>query len=291
MAKITKSGGGWMVQHSIVCLLLALGSHSALPSASAAELQSHTIAAWEKYVRLTEQRIESELRGAADGPRFLVVDFNGEEKATALRDTLRRGEIHIQKIQTRERTQEIAVDDGMIHHWMGATFVPGIKLESLLKWVKDYAQHEKFFPEIERSRLLSNDGDTYKVYLRLKRKKIITVVYNTEHSASYFPQSATRVVSKSFTTRIAQVEDAGTSQEKELPIGQDGGYLWRLNSYWRFEERDGGVYVECESISLSRGIPFGVGWMIRGLVDSLPRESLLNTLTPLRDGVRRSQIR
>ena len=194
-------------------------------------------------------------------------------------------------MQTRERTQEIAVDDGMIHHWMGATFVPGIKLESLLKWVKDYAQHEKFFPEIERSRLLSNDGDTYKVYLRLKRKKIITVVYNTEHSASYFPQSATRVVSKSFTTRIAQVEDAGTSQEKELPIGQDGGYLWRLNSYWRFEERDGGVYVECESISLSRGIPFGVGWMIRGLVDSLPRESLLNTLTPLRDGVRRSQIR
>ena len=91
MAKITKSGGGWMVQHSIVCLLLALGSHSALPSASAAELQSHTIAAWEKYVRLTEQRIESELRGAADGPRFLVVDFNGEAKATALRDTLRRG--------------------------------------------------------------------------------------------------------------------------------------------------------------------------------------------------------
>ncbi len=291
MAHITKSGGSWAVQHPIVCLLLALCSYSVPPSASAAELQSHTIAAWEKYVRLTEQRIESELRGATDGPRFLVIDFNGESKARALRDILRRGEIHIQKLQTREQTREIAVDDGIIHHWMGAIFVPGIKLDPLLTWVKDYVQHDKFFPEIERSRLLSNDGDTYKIYLRLKRKKIITVVYNTEHSASYFSHSATRVASKSFTTRIAQVEDAGTSQEKELPIGQDGGYLWRLNSYWRFEERDGGVYVECESISMSRGIPFGVGWMIRGLVESLPRESLLNTLTSLRDGVRRSQIR
>ena len=95
-----------------------------------------------------------------------------------------------------------------------------------------------------------------------------------------------RASSRSFTTRIAEIEDAGEATESEKPVGDDRGFLWRLNSYWRFQEEDGGGFVECESISLSRSIPFGLGWLIKGCVESIPRESLENKLASIRDGVK-----
>jgi hypothetical protein len=254
--------------------------------ASAAQLQPKTASDYDKYVRLTEQRIAEELRIGKDNPPFLTLDFSFE-KSTAARESLKRGEIHIEKLRTRDNNRDMDAEGGLIHHWVGAVFIPGVKLDTLQKWLTNYAQHERYFPDIERSKLIADDGRTYKFFYRLKRKKVITVVYNTDHTANYFPLNATRMASKGVATRIAQIADAGTAGEKELPVGNDGGYLWRLNSYWRFEEKDGGVYVECESISLSRDIPFGVGWMIRGLVESVPRESLVGTLTALRDGVRK----
>ena len=83
-------------------------------------------------------------------------------------------------------------------------------------------------------------------------------------------------------TRLAEVDDAGLPSEREKPIGHDGGYLWRLNMYWRFLERDGGTYVQCESVLLTRRIPSGLGWIVRPFVTSLPRESLEFTLETTR---------
>jgi hypothetical protein len=96
-----------------------------------------------------------------------------------------------------------------------------------------------------------------------------------------------RVFSRSHSTKIAQLDNPDTAQERERPVGEDSGFLWRLNSYWRYEEADGGVYIECESISLSRGIPFGFGWIVGSYVESVPRESLETTLTSIRDGVKK----
>jgi len=98
-----------------------------------------------------------------------------------------------------------------------------------------------------------------------------------------------RASSRSFTTKIAEIDNAGTPSEKELPIGNDSGFMWRLNSYWRFREQDGGVIVECESVSLSRQIPFGFGWLVGSYVESIPRESLESALTSIRDGVKTSR--
>ena len=81
---------------------------------------------------------------------------------------------------------------------------------------------------------------------------------------------------------FAEVEDAGTPQEHELPVGHDSGYLWRLNTYWRLLARDGGVYLQCESISLTRGIPMGLGWVVGPFVTSIPKESLTFTLETTR---------
>ena len=118
--------------------------------------------------------------------------------------------------------------------------------------------------------------------MKLKRKKIITVHYNTEHEVVYTLHGEDRASSHSTSTKIAEIENAGKPQEKEKPQGDDRGFLWRLNSYWRFLQRDGGVIVDCETVSLSRSIPRAMEWMIKSYLESVPRESLESTLEPIR---------
>jgi hypothetical protein len=178
------------------------------------------------------------------------------------------------------------VKGGLVHDWIGATFIPAT-LSQAIGLVQNYDNHKSVYrPEVIDSKLRSRDGDNFRVYLRLVKKKVITVVLNTEHDVTYFPIDATRVHSRSYSTRIAEVEDPGESGEREVPPGKGHGFLWRLNSYWRFLERDGGVYIECEAISLSRGMPAGLGFVLRPIIRELPRESLASTLDRTRAGLR-----
>ncbi len=249
----------------------------------AAKLQPQTVKAWDSYVQLTEGRIARELDG---GKGFLYSDFVSPAEKSEMLKTLKSGGVYVSKLVTKDTSQrEIDVPSGMIHHWFGAIFIPNMKVATLLKSLQDYDQHQKYFTEVQQSKLISRDGDTFRLFLRLMRKKVVTVYYNTEHTAIYRVLDDDRASSRSFTTKIAEVESAGTPAEKEKPAGDDSGYLWRLNSYWRFRALDGGVVVECESVSLSRSIPFGFGWIVKGFVESIPRESLENTLTSIRDGV------
>jgi len=262
-----------------VCLCLAVPI-SAFP----ATLQAQTLRAWDTYVTLTEKRIASELNNPS---RFLRQDFMNSSNLAKAQTTLKAGKVYVEKMKTMDASgKEIDVPDGMIHHWYGAIFIPGMRMEPLLRWIKDYDQQHKYFKEVEQSKLLSHDGDNYRIFLRLTRTKIVTVHYNTEHAVDYHSYGPGRTSSRSVSTKIAEIDDAGTASEKELPVGNDSGFMWRLNSYWRFREQDGGVVIECESVSLSRGIPFGTGWLISGYVESIPRESLESTLTSIREGVR-----
>ena len=265
------------------CFTIALLFFSATLPAHAAELQAKTLAAWETYIRFTEQRIAKE---TADNRRFLVMDFRPGGEVKSARAQLRSGQLDIHKMKTtRESGREIGVDGGMIHHWIGTVFIPGVKLDAVIGWLHDYDHHAGRFTEAIASKLVSRQGDTFQIYLKLRRKKIITVYYNSYYTATYHEKGPGRVFSDSHSTKIAQLDNPDTPQERERPVGEDSGFLWRLNSYWRYEEADGGVYVECESVSLSRAIPFGFGWIIGSYVESVPRESLENTLTSIRDGV------
>jgi hypothetical protein len=178
------------------------------------------------------------------------------------------------------------VPDGLVHDWMGAVFVPGATLAQTLAAVQDYDRNKYTRrPEVLDSRLLSRNGNDFRIYLRLMKKKVLTVVLNTQHEVRYYPLDATRCHSRSYSTRIAEVRSPGQSDERELPEGQGHGFLWRLYSYWRFEERDGGVYIECQALSLSRDIPTGLGWLIEPIIRELPRESLIQTLRSTRNAI------
>jgi hypothetical protein len=249
----------------------------ATPPVGAAELQAKTAAAFERYAYATERRLDDRQEP------FLYIDrLPGEErqKTTA---ALQRGELFIQRLSTKENGRDIDVDDGIVHHWMGVVFVPGITLDRAVALLQDYDRHSQVYaPNVARSKTLSRDGDRFRVYLRFFMKKVVTVVVNSEHEARFTRDGADRAASRIRSTRIAEVDDPGTSEEKELPVGRDSGYLWRLNSYWRFLERDGGVYIQSESVTLTRGIPTGLGWVVRPFVTSIPRDTLTFTLETTR---------
>jgi len=240
----------------------------------AAELQPKTVKAFEAYVTAAESRTAAP---------FLWLDSRpAPERARHLSD-LRAGGLMIERLQVRPNGRDIEVADGLVHHWVGAVFVPEATTAEALRLLQDYDRHaDVYAPAVAKSRLLSRDGDTFRFSLRFVMTKVITVTVDGEHEARFAMAGPGRARSWIHSTRLAEVTDAGTSTEHEEPVGQGGGYLWRLNSYWRFEERDGGVYVECESVSLTRDIPFGLGWIVRPFVTSLPRESLELTLTKTR---------
>jgi len=242
----------------------------------AAELQPRTLAAFDRYARVTEARMSS------DGS-FLWVDGLSASARHAGLAALRRGEVVIDRLTTRDAGQRIDVPDGLIHHWVGLVFVPGATVDQALALLQDYDRHAEIYrPAVTRSKLRARDGDIFRVYLRFSMTKVITVVMNTENEARFTRPGPDRAQSRIYSTRIAEVEDPDTPRERESPVGRDGGYLWRLYTYWRFLQRDGGTYVQCESISLTRGIPTGFGWLVGPFVTSVPRESLEFTLQTTR---------
>jgi len=271
-----------MMRFAIVCLPLVAGLIGAAPMhAAAAALKPETVDAWNAYVHATEARIAREI---ADDAGFLALDFRPRPESVRGRRDLAAGKIVVSEMTTRARSgTTIEVPSGAIHHWRGSVFVPGLALEDVLNNVKHaYSQHEQQEDVLE-SRVLSRDEDSMRVFLKLKRSHIVTVVYNTEHDIRYQRQDDGRASSTSRTTKIAEVVNAGSPGEREKPQGRDRGFLWRLNSYWRYEQVEGGVIVECESVSLSRDIPTTARLFVGRVINGVARESMERTLVNLRD--------
>ncbi|HXE89396.1 MAG TPA: hypothetical protein VNK82_00365 [Terriglobales bacterium] len=250
------------------------------PGATAVELKQETVRAFDRYVRLTEARIAGEV---ASDKTFLWIDTLPAERKKPAYQQVRQGQMIIERMKTLDGGQEIDVPGGIIHHWLGMVFIPGVSLQQTLALVQDYDHHDRYYkPDVIASKLRARNGNDFKVFLRFYKKKLITVVMDTEHDVHYFPLDERRVHTRSYATRIAEVADFGEPGEHEKPVDDGGGFLWRLNSYWRFEERDGGVYVQCEAISLTRDIPVLVSWLVKPFVTSVPRELLQNTLANTR---------
>ena len=261
----------------LIVSIALLGAASGLPGQKLliAELKPPTIQAFDAYVRTAESVVNERASGKRS---FLWTDESPE----------RRGEVLRGNIALEYRSAGTPIPDGTVEDWIGAVFVPGASLEQALAMVQDYDNHKNIYrPEVIDSHLLKRNGDDFQISLRLKKHKVITVVLDTEHSVRYSRLGKDRCYSRSASTKIAELADPGEDGERELPPGRDHGFLWRLNSYWRFQERDGGVFIECEAISLSRDIPFAVSWLVKPIVHELPRESLENTLRLTREALGR----
>ena len=246
-------------------------------------LENVTKPAFDHYVALTQARNDAELKR---GTNLLSVDGLPEDPRAEAYAALKSGEVKMQKLETLDNQKSVPCPGGMIHHWIGLVFIPGAKLDEVLSVLEDYDKHSMYFaPDVERSRIESRSGDHFQVFLRFRRHKVITVVLNTEHAVDYFHDAPGKAHSRSSAVRIAEVENAGKSDEREKTPEDDGGYLWRMETWWRMQEGDGGVYVQSEVASLTRDIPEGFGWLIKPFISSIPRETLKFTLEATRKAV------
>lgn len=256
-------------------------------SLTAVTLENRTLQAWTAYVEATERRIAQELES---GNRFLALDFQPFTRADRELHTIASGDIPVARMATLDSQGRIVnVDGGAIHHWRGCVLVPGVDLEEVLSRIANPGPPDEYQEDVLDSVVLGRGPNWLRVYLKLQRSKIVTVVYNTEHLVSYRRHSGGRASSRSVALKIAELEFPNSDREKEKPLGSDHGFLWRLNSYWRYQQVDGGVLVECESVSLSRSIPSVLDFLIRPIVNRTARQSMQRTLAALRDRLIRSR--
>ena len=237
------------------------------------ELKPETLKAFKQYVAKVEATPDKRDQGTKP---FLWLDEHPAERKEAL-----GGEVVVHQFGD----DIIKVDDGLIHHWLGAAFLPGVTLEATSKLLYDVEKHVEYCPEVVEAELISKDGDVYHQRMRTQVEKVLTVVLDMEMKAHHQQVSDERYAVRSYSIRVSEVEDPGTEDENVLPDGEGTGFMWRLNSYWRLEAVDGGVLSELETVSLSRGIPFGLGMIIKPFVEEVPKESLVSTLTSTRNAL------
>src|SRR5688572_10990391 len=267
------------VRQALLFAALALA-----PAPAAADLRPATLAAFERYVTLTEARMAGEMSGPS--PR-LWIDRQANRRA-ALLGQLQLGEVVSAQLQTYDGTAPIDVPGGLVHHWVGTVLLPGATIERVMGFVKDYAQYAAHFaPMIQRARVLRQSPERFDVAMRTWARKVVTVVIDAEYAVHYRTLRPTTVVTRSVASNIYEVKDPGTPREQRTPADRGRGFLWRLNTYCWFDERPEGVYEQCESISLTRDVPFGLGWMIKPFITSIPRETMEFTLGTVLAGVRK----
>jgi hypothetical protein len=240
------------------------------PQALLAEPTAAALAEFQRYVRTVETRLAQQHR-AAHG--FLAGAWTGRPEEEP---RLRAGELVVERL-TPGKDEEF--DGAMLHHWRGTAFAPGAKAEDfdrLMRAFREYPIH--FAPEVMDAKVVSQNGDRMQAWMRVRQRHMITVVMDTSYDVQFGRLDVRHGYSVSVSTRIAEMEGVGTRSEHALGASEEHGFLWRLNTYWSYEERDGGLYVQMETASLTRAIPKGLGWVVRPYVESVPRESVEFTL-------------
>jgi hypothetical protein len=258
----------------------------AAPGQSAAELKKETVRAWDQYLQWANAKVQKEV---TDPKLFLIQNTLPPKEKASLQKQLQAGKVMVhQRSEVVPSGTHFSVPDGEIHHYWGSIQLKNVRLPELMKFLKDYDHHAGKFADVERSRLLENKGNEYKIYYRLRRSKsFVTAYYNTEQECRYTDYGSNRLFSQSTATKIAELDDPGKASEREKKPGEDRGFLWRLVSWWRFEQSGDDVIVELESASLSRDIPMGIRIipLLGSYIRSTPRETLESVLVDIRKSI------
>jgi hypothetical protein len=244
------------------------------PSAShGIELKEETLRTWDAYLQAANLQMGSQTH-------FLWADQLPERL-----QRVRGGEILVSSVG-RQNPQPVPA--GLIHDWIGAAFIPDTTIEHVLSTVRDYGNYKVYYkPTVVDSKLLSTTGPCERYSMRLVNKEVVAqTALDMEYETCYFRIDERRLYSITHTTRVQEIEHYGQTNEQELPPNQGSGYVWRLCSVARFEQRDGGTYVEVEAIALSRDIPMALRWVANPIVRRVSKNSMLVSLQQTKEAVR-----
>jgi hypothetical protein len=239
------------------------------PVASAITLRPETVEAWDAYLKAANDAMQDRLK---PGAHFLWLDEDPNRV-----EQIRTKGPYIKPINPQIPQR---VPFGLIHDWLGVGFVPNATIEDILKIVRDYARYKEVYrPGVIESAFLSGDGmkDVFSMRL-VNRSAVAKTALDTEGEASYIRVDDHRWYSLSKTVHIREVDKFGTPEQRTLPEDQGTGLIWRLASFTRLEERDGGVYAELEAIALSRDIPAAFRLLVTPIVRRVSRDSLATSL-------------
>jgi len=235
------------------------------------------VAGFNTYVGSFEARLAEQHR---QNTGFVIL--TGSAAQTEAR--LRGGELIVENLTPAKNNLPGAI----LYHWRCTAFLPGATATDFERLMRDFAAYPRIYaPQVVSAKVLSQNGDRYQATMRVKQTHVITVVMDTTYDIRFVRLDARRGWSISRSTHIDEIDNAGKKNERVLSSADQHGFLWRLNTYWTFEERDGGLYMQIESVSLTRSIPTGLGWVIGPFVESVPRESLEFTLRATRYALRR----
>jgi hypothetical protein len=252
------------------------------PPARAVPENKEAAEAYARYLAASEARMKAEIQS---GP-FLWVDGLPENARKDAYSRIRNGSVEVKRMNPRREGQPPESAQALIHDWVGLVFIPNVTLARSIAVMQDFAHYDSYYyPDMRHTRLLSHNGNDFKIALQLYRKSIVTVVFDTEFEINYQYPATGRAVSHDRATRLVEVQNAGQRGERELTPAESHGFFWGLNDYWRFEEKDGGVYVQLESIGITRSVPTLFAWLVNPLINSIPRGVLINLLSTTRSAV------
>ena len=250
-------------------LVLLLG---AAPT-RATDLKPQTLQAWNGYVEIVNSTTD---RRATGGSQFLAVDETAD-----MVQRVRGGELVVTNHDPRE------VPHGLIHHWLGVMFLPNVTLDQVMAVLVNYDHYGDYYkPFIAKSSVMERSGDQEKVNMMMVQKAYsVTAAVDADYQVQIVRLDANRVYIVSNAIRVQEVADYGEPSQHLYPENERPGYVWRTMGLTRLEQRDGGVYVEMETIALSRGIPVAFRWLVKPLTDKLPRKIMMATLEATRAAV------
>ena len=225
--------------------------------------------AFSEYIAAADAQFERRLAG--DAP-FL---WGKQDQARA--KALARGKIVVDPTPIPNMRE---TPGGLIHDWTAALLVPHADAERLVAIVAAYDTHaDTYGPGVIHSRILERDGTHMRVAMRLLKKNVLTAVLETEHTVEFDRLDSQRWWGRTQSTSIREVVRVDKPDESLRPPGHDRGFLWRMVVYWRFADTAEGAIVEHRSISLTRSPPKGLRWVLRPVLEGLPRRSLANILS------------
>ncbi len=241
------------------------------------EAPAAAVSAFDKYVSGVEARLAQQHRSQKG---FLAPVAGSEAEKR-----LRQGELIVERL-----TPSTGADmpGAMLHHWRGTAFAAGATVADFERLMRDFGAYPRYFsPQVVQARVLSQHGDRFQTVMRVRQRHVITVVMDTSYDVSFGGLDTRHGYSISRSTQISEVDSPGTNRERALSAKEEHGFLWQMTTYWSYEERDGGVYMQIESISLTRSIPTGLGWAVGPFVESVPHDSLEFTLRSVCNALRR----
>ena len=176
--------------------------------------------------------------------------------------------------------------DSLIHHWRGTVFIRGVTLDQVVSVSRAYRDYPKIFPPVIAATVLSDEGEALRVQFRMKQSAAgMTATLDMWSNIRYVKSDAAHAHVLSSSDTIREVQNAGRATERYVAAGHESGYLWRGATFTRFAESDGGVYMEMETIGLSRAFPPLLGWIIEPIARRIGRASVEDSVQEFRRAV------